>query len=58
MEIILYNQKSFQNQFRIAAVGSITEVNHVTTIVKKLKLVGYPREIFRKTAFIKVNIQV
>ncbi|GIY76831.1 hypothetical protein CDAR_178251 [Caerostris darwini] len=39
--------------FRIAAVGSITEVNHATNIVKKLKLKGYPREIFTKTAFIK-----
>ncbi|GFS46590.1 ribosome biogenesis protein BMS1 homolog [Nephila pilipes] len=39
--------------FRIAAVGSITAVDHVTNIVKKLKLKGYPREIFKKTAFIK-----
>ncbi|KAG8193599.1 hypothetical protein JTE90_000232 [Oedothorax gibbosus] len=41
------------DHFRIAAVGSITEVNQVTQIMKKLKLIGYPREIFRKTAFIK-----
>ncbi|XP_055948782.1 ribosome biogenesis protein BMS1 homolog [Argiope bruennichi] len=41
------------SDFRIAAVGSITEVNHVTNVVKKLKLKGYPREIFKKTAFIK-----
>lgn len=39
--------------FRIAAVGSITEVDHVTNIVKKLKLKGYPKEVFKNTAFIK-----
>ncbi|GFR33485.1 ribosome biogenesis protein BMS1 homolog [Trichonephila clavata] len=39
--------------FRIALVGSIVEVNQVTNVVKKLKLKGYPREVFKKTAFIK-----
>ncbi|PRD24562.1 UNVERIFIED_CONTAM: Ribosome biogenesis protein BMS1 [Trichonephila clavipes] len=39
--------------FRIALVGSIVEVNQVTNVVKKLKLKGYPREVFKNTAFIK-----
>ncbi|GFY78261.1 ribosome biogenesis protein BMS1 homolog [Trichonephila inaurata madagascariensis] len=39
--------------FRIALVGSIVEVNKVTNVVKKLKLKGYPGEIFKNTAFIK-----
>ncbi|XP_054717978.1 ribosome biogenesis protein BMS1 homolog isoform X2 [Uloborus diversus] len=41
------------SNFRIAAVGSVTEVNQMTNIVKKLKLVGTPLEIFKKTAFIE-----
>ncbi|XP_042903789.1 ribosome biogenesis protein BMS1 homolog isoform X3 [Parasteatoda tepidariorum] len=39
--------------FRIAAVGSITEVNETTNIVKKLKLLGTPLQVFKKTAFIE-----
>ncbi|KFM76304.1 Ribosome biogenesis protein BMS1-like protein, partial [Stegodyphus mimosarum] len=41
------------SNFRIAAVGSVTEVNQMTNIVKKLKLIGRPCEIFKKTAFIE-----
>lgn len=41
------------SNFRIAATGTITEVNETVEIVKKLKLVGYPYKIYKNTAFIK-----
>jgi ribosome biogenesis protein BMS1 len=40
-------------EFRVAATGSIVDINKSSEIVKKLKLTGTPSKIYKNTAFIK-----
>lgn len=45
--------KAATGAFRIAATGTVQEVDQSVEIVKKLKLVGTPYKIFKNTAFIQ-----
>lgn len=42
-----------QSGFRMSATGTVLEFDQSVLIVKKLKLVGYPHEIHKNTAFIR-----
>jgi ribosome biogenesis protein BMS1 len=51
--IVVSSAHVFQPDFRVAATGSVVELDKSTQIMKKLKLTGTPFKIYKKTAFIR-----
>ncbi|XP_061562454.1 ribosome biogenesis protein BMS1 homolog isoform X1 [Phycodurus eques] len=51
--LALQSVAGIKANFRIAATGVILDLDKSVTVVKKLKLIGYPYKIFKNTCFIK-----
>lgn len=51
--VAIQNYNENVNHFRICGTGDLIEINQNFDVNKKLKLIGEPFEIYKKTAFIK-----
>jgi len=51
--VAIQNYSEKVNYFRICGTGDLIEINQNFEINKKLKLIGEPLEVYKKTAFIK-----
>jgi len=53
--LCLQSYSADQKGFRVCATGVILSQDKSMAIMKKLKLIGYPEKVHKKTAFIKVD---
>ena len=51
--VAIQNYSNDAEHFRICGTGDLIEINQNFEVNKKLKLIGEPYEIFKKTAFVK-----
>jgi ribosome biogenesis protein BMS1 len=51
--VAIQNYSNEADHFRICGTGDLMEINQNFEVNKKLKLIGEPYEIFKKTAFVK-----
>ena len=53
--LCLQDLSSTQKGFRVAATGVVLSQDKSIPVMKKLKLIGYPQKVHKKTAFVKVE---